>query len=108
MFRAYRKVVSVTPDTIHDPGFYFENTNRAIALMTRKANSFYQMATHETFDLDDTPDGQLRGMMKQAFENVVRSIPSQSGILAWTGENEYIKKWDGKLLPARFASLLEH
>jgi hypothetical protein len=108
IFRAYRSTVAKKEDSIHKPSEYFtkENIDERVSTMHKTAKIYFKVATKTEYpEADDSEKGKLRKHMENAFEQVLRDYIDGKLDLKWTGDNAYIKKWDGKMLPARFASL---
>ena len=107
LFRALRATVASNPKAIHETDNFFKDTDATTERLLKQAGSFYQALSKRK--LDDDLNAAGSGMLKNliaAYRIVIKEIAEKKLSLQWQGENDYVKKWDGKLLPARFAGLL--
>ncbi|PCJ63384.1 MAG: hypothetical protein COA79_00835 [Planctomycetota bacterium] len=103
LFRAYRKTISSNKGAIHTPKKYFENVEGRLGIMHKNAKQHYRVMTKKSLK-EDGIEGKIVKDLQQAVDKVIRLAASGKLGLAWKGKNDYVKKWDGKLLPARFAA----
>ncbi len=102
LFRSFRKAIVMNPPSIHEPGSFFSNPQNRM-MINAQAKSFYRAFLGSPY-----PEGSggLHGKMEEALETVMERVAGGGDALQWAGSNDYVKKWDGKLLPARFAGML--
>jgi len=108
LFRAYRATITKNKDAIHAPHTFFtkENIDKRVQTMHKQAQILYKMATKKAVNTNYTSDaGKVRKHLEASFEKVLRDFIQGGVDLDWKGKNVYVKKWDGKFLPARWASL---
>ena len=105
LFRAYRKTVSVKKDAIHKPSVYFADVDEKLKKMHKYAKQNYRLMTRTKLKTTGV-EREMTLKLEQAVEKVIRAAAAGSLDLNWHGANDYVKKWDGKLLPARFAAAM--
>ncbi len=108
LFRAYRATITKNKNAVHKPGTFFtaKSIDKRVRVMHKQAKTLYKIATKKKVNLDYSgPGGKIRKNLEQAFEMVLREYVKGNVDLTWGGENKYVSKWDGKFLPARWASL---
>ena len=107
LFRAYRKCSASNKNSIHKTQEFFKSPEKVSAMFHKQAQIHYKLMTKTCYPKDeDTQFGKVSKSLEAAVDQVFKKVAEGTYDLKWTGENEYIKKWDGKLLPARFASLI--
>lgn len=107
LVRGFRKTIVANPDSIHKTDEYFQQPAERLARLTGQARVFFRVMAKKEYPEDDTSEaGKIRKAREDAFEKVILDVSAGKHDLQWKGENEYVKKWDGKLLPARFAALV--
>lgn len=105
LFRAFRKTIAVNKDAIHNTKIYFKNPALRVKEITAQAKVFYSEMTGKKYPEDKSSKaGKVRYLLEKSVRNVIFSIGSGVSNLNWEGDNKYVSKWDGKLLPARFAN----
>lgn len=107
IFKACRAVVAKNPQYIHEPQTTITEATieDVVAKMKRDVKVFYKGFTKKPYPEEiESIVGTYRKQMEASFEKTLRDYVAGTIDLKWTGENEYVKKWDGKLLPARFAA----
>ena len=105
LFRAFRKTIAVNKEAINNPNNYFKEPHIKVNEITVKAKKYYKEMTGKVYpDEKQTRSGKVRYLLEKAVRQVILAISKNKQDLFWKGENSYIKKWDGKLLPARFAN----
>ena len=107
IFKACRAVVAKNPQYIHEPQTTITKATieDVIAKMRADVKVFYKGFTKKPYSEEtESVVGTYRKQMEASFEKTLRDYVAGTIDLKWTGENEYVKKWDGKLLPARFAA----
>ena len=107
LFRAYRATITLDKKRIHEPNTYFtkENIDQRIKEMHTEVKLKYKAMTNKDYPTDDYSfKGRTRTTLEKSFEKTLRDYVTGYVSLDWKGENKFVKKWDGKMLPARFAS----
>ena len=107
LFRALRATIAKNKDAIHDVDNYFKDYKARTKSLLSQAESLYaKFSGHKlSDDLKSPIGGSLKNMIR-AYKEVIKEVAAKKHSLRWEGENSYIRKWDGKLLPARFGNLL--
>jgi hypothetical protein len=106
LFRALRQAVVVNGASSQTPAAFFGDAANHDKFLVN-AKTFYKIYAGKDFpENDGTPAGQLRSQLVEAAGNVMTSIGGGEVDFVWNGDNEYVSKWDGKMLPARFAAML--
>lgn len=108
LFRAYRATITKNKNAIHKPQTFFteKNIDKRVKTMHAQAKILYKLATKKVLSTDySSKDGKIRKQLEDAFESVLREYVKGNVVLNWGGENTYVNKWNGKFLPARWASL---
>ncbi len=107
LVRAFRQTIVVNPDSIHKTNEYFQEPAARLTRLTGQAKVFFKAMAQKDYPVDDASEsGKIRMALENAFEKVILDVAAGKHDLKWKGKNEYVKKWDGKLLPARFAALV--
>ena len=107
LVRAFRKTIVSNPDSIHKTSEYFQEPAARLTRLTGQAKVFFRAMAKKDYPEDDASEsGKIRMALEKAFEKVILDVAAGKHDLKWKGKNEYVKKWDGKLLPARFAALV--
>lgn len=107
MVRAFRKTIVINPESIHNTREYLQQPTERLEKLTNQAKIFFKVMAKKDYPTDDESEaGQIRKALEDAFKKVVLDVSQGKHDLMWKGGNEYVKKWDGKLLPARFATLV--
>ena len=101
LFRSFRKAIVMNPPSIHEPQSFFSNPDNRM-MISAQAKSFYRATVGSAYSSSDG----LHQSMEQALDTVMSHAAEGGNALDWSGENDYVKKWNGKLLPARFAAML--
>jgi len=71
-------------------------------MLSAQAKSFYRASVGASH----LSDGNLNQSIQEAVEAVMDRVAQGGSALIWSGKNDYVNKWNGKLLPARFAAML--
>jgi len=105
LFRAYRKTIATNKEAIHNTKTYFKNPAKRVTEMAIMAKTYYEEMTGKKLPEDRVSrTGKVKYLLEKAVRNVIFGVADGIYDLNWTGSNEYVRKWDGKLLPARFAN----
>ena len=107
LFRAYRATITLDKKRIHEPAIYFtkENIDKRVKDMHAEVKLKYKSMTSKDYPIDRFSfKGSTRVKLEKSFEKKLRDYVAGKLSLKWQGKNRFVKRWDGKMLPARFAS----